>query len=87
MSNFKIIEQKFDELLRMAAGQFTSSELGEVREFLRVGEYGLALKTFSDIVVEERKQIGEGTFNKCSEIAEQMKMPAHVYEKMRKFTG
>ena len=85
MPDFTIVEQKFNSLLQAASTQLNSSELGEVRDFIRVGEYGLALETFIDIVVEERKQISSEIFDRCREIAEEMRMPVEVYEKMRKF--
>jgi hypothetical protein len=87
MSDFKKIEHKLNMLLQMAAPQFSVSEVEEIRRFLRVGEYGLALETFSDVVVEEQKRISQEIVDKCREIAEEMQMPVEVYEKMRKFAG
>jgi len=44
-------------LFNLVTAVFSSAELKEVKDFLDVGEYGLALQTFADIVKEEGKLI------------------------------
>lgn len=54
---FKLIEKIFLELLSIVESDFSKSEIGEVQEYIDFGEYGLALDTFIDILIEEDKII------------------------------
>ena len=67
--NYDVIEKRFDQLLAVAASSFTDAELKEVRDFLEVKEYGLALETFIDIVKDESKRISIGACSAAEELA------------------
>ena len=83
MPNFVTLERDINDLLELATAQLTPIERAEVQGFLKVGEYGLALETFTDIIIEEEKQINIAILNKCNEIARQMEMTPEACEKMR----
>jgi hypothetical protein len=55
MSNFKQLELLFSELLGPAESRLSKSEREEIREFVDVGEYGIALRTAVGIFYEEKK--------------------------------
>lgn len=55
MTNFKMIELLFAELLSASQGVLSAPECEEVQEFIDVGEYGIALQTAAAIYVEEAK--------------------------------
>ena len=66
--NYNVIEKRFDDLLAFAASSFTDTELKEIRDFLEVREYGLALETFIDIVKEEHKRITIRAYSTAEEL-------------------
>jgi hypothetical protein len=85
MPNFIAIEREINDLLECTAALLTASEREEIQEFLKAGEFGLALETFSDIVVEEKKQINVVILNKCKAIAQQMEMSPETCEKIQSY--
>jgi hypothetical protein len=72
--NHDHIENLFKQLFYQISNIFSSEELNEVNEFLDVGEYGLALETLIDIVVEEKKEISEKACVLIEELAVVMKI-------------
>lgn len=67
--NYDAIEKRFEQLLSVMASSCTDTELKEVRDFLEVSEYGLALETFIDIVKEESKRISIAACSAVEELA------------------
>ena len=57
MADYQEIEALFSQLLSEDSSSLSESEIAEVREFVDVGEYGLALETRVDIHHEENKAI------------------------------
>ena len=55
MSDFKEIDSVFYELLDQKDSTLSRSELDEVRQYVDVGEYGIALRTYAAIFDEEKK--------------------------------
>jgi hypothetical protein len=55
--SYDAIEERLVQLLKEVTGSFTTDEAKEVSDFINVGEYGLALQTLIDIVLEEKKRI------------------------------
>ncbi len=51
----KEIDSAFYELLEQKDSALSRSELDEVREYVDVGEYGIALRTYAAIFDEEKK--------------------------------
>ena len=76
--NYDPIEKQFEQLLTTVTGTFTNAELKEVRDFLEVGEYGLALQTFIDIVKEESKRIPIGACSTVRELATLMDLSDEI---------
>ena len=72
--NHDHIENLFKQLFHQVSNLFSTEELNEVNEFLDVGEYGLALETFIDIVVEEKKDIPAKACILIEELAVVMKI-------------
>ena len=85
MPDFQTIEREIGELLRLSEEHLTNAERAEVQHFVNVGEYGLAVQTFSDIVVEGRKHVSSAVFSKCMELGREMDMQPEVWEKLRQF--
>ena len=67
-------------LLSLLLEIFTDSEKGEVQDFIDAGEYGLALETLVDIVVEEDKQIPCESLALVCELADVMQLDKKVFE-------
>lgn len=67
--NYDAIEKQFSVLLQILANSFSDDEMKEISDFIEVGEYGLALQTFVDIVKEERKRIPLGAYVAVEELA------------------
>ena len=55
VSNFKEIDSVFYELLRATGLGSVPFRVDGVREFVDVGEYGIALRTYAAIFEEEKK--------------------------------
>lgn len=74
MSNFQAIESLFSNFLSEEECSFSESELAEVRKFIDVGEYGLALETLVDIHLEENKVATASARDLVSRLAVAMSM-------------
>lgn len=59
MTDYQKIERMFSELLDRPSSNLKAEEYAEVKSFIDVGEYGLALETLVAIYLEERKLPGE----------------------------
>jgi len=53
------IEKLLVQLLNSSTASFTEEQKVDIREYIDVGEYGLALETFVDIVEEDKKEISK----------------------------
>lgn len=85
MSNFAIVESLFSDLLNASKGDLSDAECAEVRSFLDVGEYGLALETVVDIYAEEGKTPSAYAVSLIERLAIAMSMKLDaVLERLRK---
>ncbi len=75
--HFEIIEEKLGQLL-MALTSFSKSQKNEVQDFIDAGEYGLAVETGFQIVLEENKHISEQAFGLFRELVEAMEVQESV---------
>jgi hypothetical protein len=79
MSDFDEIEALFAKLLITAGNVLSEFELDEIRAFIDVGEYGLALETTVDIFVEEGKTVSDEVVSLIEQLAAVMLMePVHL---------
>lgn len=78
MSDFDEIEALFAKLLAAAGHVLSKSELAEIRSFIDVGEYGLALETAVDIFVEEGKAAPPNVVSFIEQLAAAMSMEAKL---------
>lgn len=88
MSAFKyeVIEQLFIQLFQDVSEIFTITETQEVTSFIEEGEYGLALETFVDIVIEENKRISPSALKAIEELASAMQITSIFdWDNVRKF--
>lgn len=76
--NYDAIERSFTDLLDSVSTGFSEEELREIREFPDATEYGLALQTFIDVVVEEQKRIPHHAVTLCEELARLMDLTHEV---------
>jgi hypothetical protein len=74
MPDFEMIESMFLELLATSTSELSESERQEVRDFIDVGEYGLALETAADIFAEEKKTPSAAAISLMKELALAMSM-------------
>ena len=56
-SDYTAMELELTRLLKALDGVFTSSEIAEVEQFLKAGEYGVAFETLCGIAKEENRSI------------------------------
>src|SRR5215217_4350580 len=66
------LEARLGSILLTLGSQLSPEESREVNHFLDVGEYGLALQTLTDLLIEERKKISIGTYNDVVGVAKRM---------------
>ncbi|MFT7879339.1 MAG: MafI family immunity protein [Sulfurimonas sp.] len=73
-NNYTEIEKLLMDLLNLLTDIFNEDEIQEVKEFIDVGEYGLALDTLIDIIVEEKKQVSENVLEIIYKLARIMSL-------------
>lgn len=73
-----IVKNYSSVLLHEAAAYFTDAEIREVADFEDVGEYGLALQTFVDIVLEEGKHIPMSSLSIIEKLASIMNITEDI---------
>lgn len=78
--DYQRIEKLFSQLLTLLAATFSDAEVSEVREFIDAGEYGLALETLVDIVLEEGKRISTEEAKLVYELVDAMNLDRKQYE-------
>ena len=85
-ADFQSIENLLFQLLASVDKTFDPKEKEEVQDFIDVGEYGLALETFVDIVVEENKKILEVDLDLIKKLAVEMSMDQEAFhQKLKEF--
>ena len=80
-TGFVKVENMLLELLASVEQTFNREELRELQDFIDAGEYGLALETFSDIVVEENKKIARADLDLIEELAAIMAIDQEAFHK------
>ena len=80
MSAFDEIELLFGKLLLEVNAILSESELTEIRSFIDVGEYGLALQTAVDIFLEEGKTLTSKVISLMVQLATAMSMESEILE-------
>lgn len=78
--NYQRTEELLLRLLDLLTFSFSCSEQEEVREFIDVGEYGLAVETLVDIVCEENKCISCEAWGVICELAGIMEIDKGRFE-------
>lgn len=78
--DFQYSEELLRRLLSLLLGVFADSEKDEVQDFMGAGEYGLALETLVDIVLEENKHIPGASLVLICELADVMRLDKKVFE-------
>ena len=75
---YAALERCFTDLLDVVSAELSEGELREIRDFLDVTEFGLALQTFVDIVIEEHKHLPHRAATVCEELARLMNFTEKV---------
>ena len=84
--NYEHVEELLLRLLGSLSEVFADSEKAEVQDFVDAGEYGLALETLIDIVVEEDKRLRSDCLKLVHELSESMQLDTKALdEKLRKY--
>jgi hypothetical protein len=78
--DYQCIEVLLLRLLSFLLETFTDSERMEVQEFIDAGEYGLALETLADIVVDENKLIPSESLSLIVELVDVMQLDKKLFE-------
>jgi hypothetical protein len=78
---FELTESLFENLLNASAGELSADECSEVRSFVDVGEYGLALQTAIDIYFEEKKKPSKNVVTLIEKLALTMLMDSEEFLK------
>ena len=66
------LEARLGGILHTLGSQLSPEQSREVGHFLDVGEYGLALQTLADLLIEERKKISMSTYDDVVGAAKRM---------------
>lgn len=79
--DFVKLERLLSGLITSVSGVFSQEEIEEVQSLIDVGEYGVALETFVDVVVEENKGITKSCLVLIEEAAAMMEMDPEVFSR------
>lgn len=82
MHSFNVVEQKFEDLLSGLSTTFSERETKEVRHFLDVNEYGLALETVCDILCEEKKKVSSIVVTSITELTKVLELKDRLLTKL-----
>ena len=80
MVDYKLIEDLLVQLLSLLVDVFSDTEINEVKEFIGVGEYGLAFDTLIDIIDEESKAIPHRVLELAKQVAVSMDLDSSNVE-------
>ena len=64
----------FDAILLALNGTLSAEEEREVLDFVEVDEYGVALETLADIIIEEQKSVSPDAFQAIQQLENEMGM-------------
>jgi len=67
--NYENIKLLFADFLAQSTTELSDSERAEIREYVDVGEYGIALRTAIGIFCEERKSVTASERSLLSQLA------------------
>ena len=73
-SSFEELKCELASLVDALAHSLSEAERGEVMEFVDVGEFGVALETLVDVIVEEQKELPQSAFQTILLLAKKMGM-------------
>ncbi|MBK1869955.1 MafI family immunity protein [Taklimakanibacter albus] len=80
MTDYQKIERMFSQFLDRPSANLTADERAEVKDFIDVGEYGLALETLVAIYLEDEKLPDEDGRMMIDALAAEMSMkPAEIW--------
>jgi hypothetical protein len=74
MTDFSRVEKEFATVLEEYPDLFSSAETQEVRHFVDVGEYGLALETAIHILIDKKIRASPGLISQLERLAASMEM-------------
>lgn len=83
MYDYPLLEERLGSLLSSDAGHLTADEKREVRDFIEVGEYGLAYETLCDIITEGNKTISSDTYDRLAALGRRMEFAEDVWSRLR----
>lgn len=83
MYDYAGLEKQLQSLISRQPALFSEGEVAEILHFIDVGEYGLALETLCDIILEEKKSIDAHTYHQIEELGRQMKMESPVWTRLK----
>jgi hypothetical protein len=72
------IENSLLQLIKGLEKYFSPSEITEVFEFIEPSEYGLALDTVIDIIIEENKFISNDILKLITELSDLMELDSKI---------
>lgn len=72
--DYQFVENLLSRLLGQLLDVFTDSETAEIQDFIDAGEYGLALETLADIVIEENRKISGESMRLVFKLADAMQL-------------
>jgi hypothetical protein len=82
-SHYEQLEHIFTALLDSMTAVLHPDEIAEVRTYIDVGEYGVALETLVAIIIDENKQISGRAVTAIEDLAHRMDMEAVMSQELR----
>ncbi len=83
-TDYDLIDKLLVSLLNQLNSVFSDLEILEIREFIDVGEYGIAVETVTDIIREGQKKIAPEALSIIGELVDVMELDKDAfYEDLR----
>lgn len=80
---YRELEIQLESIVGDLSGIISESEVSEVKHFVEVGEYGLALETLGGIITEENYVIPRPVYQKIFDMAHKMALNSKLFDKIK----
>lgn len=78
-ANFVIIEEALISIITYLNKKTTKEEIDDLKEYIKVGEYGVCFETLCAIIHDEQINIPAGIYNKIKSTGELMKFDSSYW--------
>ncbi len=83
MFDYKVLVTKLDEALSLVAGELSAAQVEDVRLYIKVGEWRLALETLCELLYEDELPIPVQAYELMKEAGAMMNLDAKLWSRLQ----